>query len=196
MAETVARLSMGTDDVRGSGRRFVHRNGTKRHKRGCVYLIQAGDMPRFKIGCAINPEKRIRELQTSSPVRLRLIGWKQSIDMVAEERRWHAMFHDTRRIGEWFDLSANQLVKLVARMKNEKLAIHFEKRKAPRLVVGKHYFISFNSRKIREVILMELPETEGTTASVRGIKCGSVWSLYPDEIRETEIEALINCVTF
>lgn len=165
-------------------------------KKGCVYLIQAGDMHRFKIGCAADPKRRLRELQTSSPVRLRMIGWKQCNNMMAEERKWHELFKGVRKVGEWFDLSHNQIWKIARRLKAD-LEIHFSKRTVPNLEVGKHYFVSFGSGKVIEVELLEIPDADGhPTVSVRNLKQGHIHSLYPDEIRASPIDAIFNCVTW
>lgn len=165
-------------------------------KKGCVYLIQAGEMHRFKIGCAIYPEKRLRELQTGSPVPLRMIGWKRCHDMFAEERKWHELFVDARRVGEWFDLNHRQLWKIAQRLKAD-LEIRFSKRTVSKLEVGKHYFVSFGSGKIVEMELLKLPGADGhPTVLVKNLKEGHTHSLYPDEIRSSPIDAIFDCVTW
>lgn len=65
-----------------------------------VYAIVADGLGRIKIGKAANPEKRLRELQIGSPVKLSLTfkaGWHDS-----NEKLLHACFQEERLHGEWF----------------------------------------------------------------------------------------------
>lgn len=76
-----------------------------------VYFIQAGDNGPIKIGIARNPRKRLRQLQTANPERLRLLG---TIDGDLEvERRIHSELEDWRLAGEWF--RADEEVKVATR---------------------------------------------------------------------------------
>lgn len=65
-----------------------------------VYFIKAASLGLVKIGSADKPIERYRNLQTGSPVELRLTAF---IDGNAtEERALHRRFEDYRRHGEWF----------------------------------------------------------------------------------------------
>ena len=164
-------------------------------KEGYVYLIQAGDSFRFKIGCSVDPDRRIKELQGGSSCVLKLLCRKKCRDMYVQEKRWHELFSVSRKHGEWFDLSEKQLPKIVSALKGD-IGIHFQKRTVDNLKVGQKYFISWGSTKVEEVILLELPTSNGhPTVNVKMIKTGNVHSLYPDEIRESPISALFNRVT-
>lgn len=66
-----------------------------------VYFIQAGESPTIKIGfCKGDPSRRLRQLQTSSPARLRLLlavsGGQR------KEQALHRQFAGLRINGEWF----------------------------------------------------------------------------------------------
>jgi hypothetical protein len=68
-----------------------------------VYVIQAAESGRIKIGVARDPYRRLAELQVGSPEQLELIGVapggrKRELELHAELR------HD-RLHGEWFELS-------------------------------------------------------------------------------------------
>lgn len=67
-----------------------------------VYIIQAGEM--VKIGKAVNVEKRLRSLQTASPVVLHLVRAIESDDGNRLELELHRRFAKYRENGEWFRL--------------------------------------------------------------------------------------------
>lgn len=69
---------------------------------GFVYIIHAIGTSRIKIGHSVEPEKRLKELQTGSPYKLRLIeSWPGT---KADERRAHTCLSQYRQTGEWFDV--------------------------------------------------------------------------------------------
>lgn len=65
-----------------------------------LYIIQSDVTGMIKIGRSKNPEKRLKQLQTGNPNRLKLIatfkgeGWKEKL-IHEDLKRW-------RRKGEWF----------------------------------------------------------------------------------------------
>ncbi len=73
----------------------------KLEKKDDLYFIQMTEAPyHFKIGRAKDPEKRLKQLQTGSPVKLKIVhvfkGLGNKEKMLHEElRRW-------RLEGEWF----------------------------------------------------------------------------------------------
>jgi hypothetical protein len=78
---------------------------------GFVYIIQAIGTARVKLGYSIEPEKRLRELQTGSPYELALLSkWRAR---PATERRLHREFAEYRVKGEWFELP-RQLIERLA----------------------------------------------------------------------------------
>jgi hypothetical protein len=82
---------------------------------GFVYLVQAGEDYRFKIGRTVNLTRRMRDLQLGSPNPLYLVGWFHTPDCYTDEIDWHQRMGTTRRHGEWFDLSLDQLRMFQAR---------------------------------------------------------------------------------
>lgn len=66
-----------------------------------VYFIQAGEDGPIKVGSAAKPHSRLKELQTSSPYKLRLLGSVPG--GYVEERRLHRLFGYFRLHGEWFE---------------------------------------------------------------------------------------------
>lgn len=67
--------------------------------KGYVYFIEGQGL--VKIGSALNPPKRLQELQTGSPVRLKLIGFYPGGK--ERERVLHNQFSSCRIHGEWFN---------------------------------------------------------------------------------------------
>lgn len=78
-----------------------------------VYFIRAfGRDPMVKIGLSKDPGNRLAQLQTGSPVRLKLLGVVECRDgnhALAVEREAHRVFEKQRRRGEWFKLSKGQM---------------------------------------------------------------------------------------
>ncbi|MFJ9493996.1 GIY-YIG nuclease family protein [Streptomyces sp. NPDC101224] len=70
-----------------------------------VYLIGSPESPLVKIRWSDNPERRLRHLQTGSPVPLQLLALFESGAVM--ETALHRQFADKRRHGEWFDLGSD-----------------------------------------------------------------------------------------
>lgn len=75
-----------------------------------VYFIKSKDefaKQLVKVGKANDPESRLRELQTGSPIKLRLIGkikCKTEYQAFQLEKAIHRIFRNRHRRGEWFTL--------------------------------------------------------------------------------------------
>lgn len=76
-------------------------------KIGMVYFVRDDVAGNIKIGTAMNPLKRIQQLQTGSSVPLRLIA--MTTGGRKEEVAFHAMWKKRRLAGEWFDDSDNAI---------------------------------------------------------------------------------------
>jgi hypothetical protein len=68
---------------------------------GYVYFIRQQD--KIKIGYSKNVDARLRQLQTSSPVKLELVGYIEGDQET--EKQLHELFDDYRLSGEWFSYS-------------------------------------------------------------------------------------------
>jgi hypothetical protein len=73
--------------------------------RGSVYFIQAGN--RIKIGFSTRPLDRLKDLQTSHPSELEIIGTLPGT--MATEAALHERFRQFRTRGEWFIASSEIL---------------------------------------------------------------------------------------
>ncbi len=70
-------------------------------RRGYVYFVAAQSRDLLiKIGFAKDPFKRLRTLQTGSPLDLELFGYVAGTEVL--ERRLHRIFERDRMHGEWF----------------------------------------------------------------------------------------------
>lgn len=78
-----------------------------------TYAVEA-DTGQIKIGRAIHPEKRLRDLSTGSPVGLRLLGVIPA--GAAVERLLHDTFKHALIRGEWHDASIRDDVVTVFRI--------------------------------------------------------------------------------
>lgn len=82
------------------------------HQAHFIYFILNEDSNAIKIGRAKDLAKRMNALQTSSPVKLRLIksvqveGGKEAHEL---EQLLHRQFNEIRLAGEWFKAEANLL---------------------------------------------------------------------------------------
>jgi len=80
-----------------------------------IYFIQAfgqKELLRIKIGKATDPEARLRQLQTGSPVKLKMLGTVKCRDdshARSIEKLAHNIFYRQRKRGEWFRLSAKHI---------------------------------------------------------------------------------------
>lgn len=82
--------------------KVAKREAARIPRRGVVYFIQAEALGLIKIGSAINADKRLTDLQSGCPDRLRLIGFIATNDIIATEREMHRRFRDHRDHHEWF----------------------------------------------------------------------------------------------
>jgi len=79
---------------------------------GFVYCIRNDAAGAVKIGFSKNPMRRIKQLQTASPSRLRLVGMLESAQ--AFETALHEEYAHRRISGEWFDDSDTQISTIMA----------------------------------------------------------------------------------
>lgn len=71
-----------------------------------VYIVQAGDTNRIKIGYTTRSyRKRIKELQTGCPEPLKLLHVFPDADENVESKL-HKVFSETRLHGEWFEMDS------------------------------------------------------------------------------------------
>ena len=67
---------------------------------GFVYFILSEETGLVKIGVTTDLRRRVRALQTASPVELKLMG--KIIGNRWREERFHLVFREYRERGEWF----------------------------------------------------------------------------------------------
>jgi len=79
-----------------------------------VYIIRAANTNTYKIGITINPEQRLRQLQSSSPVDLAIVCAKNVDDAPGAELHIHTMYAANRKHLEWFTLKPKDVKTIVA----------------------------------------------------------------------------------
>lgn len=82
-----------------------------------VYFIEAANVAMVKIGIAKNVEKRLVDLQTASPVKLRIIATLPG--GMKLEKELHRQFGHLRSHGEWFHLT-DEILTYIDRSKSKK----------------------------------------------------------------------------
>lgn len=84
--------------LREMGRTPNHAKSNRLHRSSYVYVARCGD--RLKIGTSVQPDKRLRNIETQSGKEFDevwLIEGNRNL-----ERRLHGRFDDYRTLGEWF----------------------------------------------------------------------------------------------
>jgi len=69
-----------------------------------IYLILNEETGHIKIGIGKSPEKRIKQLQTGSSVKLKLLYQREVEHASKVERNLHFLYSMYRLEGEWFDI--------------------------------------------------------------------------------------------
>jgi hypothetical protein len=70
-----------------------------------LYVIGSPDLPdTYKIGIAANPANRCRDLQTGTPLELRVLHSLEVEDALAIEAVVHSLLEAARIRGEWFKI--------------------------------------------------------------------------------------------
>jgi hypothetical protein len=67
-----------------------------------VYLIKSKESQLYKIGIAINPYKRISQLETGNPEQLQILYTYKTKNYSSIEKSLHNRFSYLRKNGEWF----------------------------------------------------------------------------------------------
>lgn len=77
-----------------------------------LYVIAASEIGPVKLGLSIQPEKRVRQLQTGSALPLKIFHTEEIDDALvkAAESALHRLLSHRRLKGEWFDLTVEQAI--------------------------------------------------------------------------------------
>ena len=86
----------------------IRREHSDPHSQGYIYLIHMENTTFYKIGMSLDPELRLRTLQTGNPHLLSLLNTQAVQDMRSAEMNLHRQFETQRvpnpNVREWFDL--------------------------------------------------------------------------------------------
>ena len=75
-----------------------------------VYLIQSVESGKYKIGVSQQPTKRVKQLQTGSGEKLKLVETFKSPYYNKIEANLHNRYSYLKASGEWFDLTLKEEV--------------------------------------------------------------------------------------
>ena len=78
-----------------------------KHNDGWIYVIEGAGL--YKIGRAIEPEKRLSDMKIGSPVPLEIIHVIRTLRAISAEAHIHRQYEECRHHGEWFQLGDNEL---------------------------------------------------------------------------------------
>lgn len=67
-----------------------------------IYIMRCKDLPYYKIGQAINLEKRLMEVQVGCPFKLEIAFWAQVAEVNKLEKALHDKYQYQRMCGEWY----------------------------------------------------------------------------------------------
>ena len=73
-----------------------------------VYLIKEENTEKYKLGVSMNPERRVKQLQTASSERLELRKKFKTNYNYMLEKYLHRVFRKYKVIGEWYKLSEEE----------------------------------------------------------------------------------------
>jgi predicted GIY-YIG superfamily endonuclease len=80
-----------------------------------IYVIScaSSDEAPCKIGISDNPEKRVKQLQTGHPKKLKIKYTKELDNARLYEKRLHKDMSYLRSHGEWFNLSVSEAIEQI-----------------------------------------------------------------------------------
>ena len=85
-----------------------------RNKKGFVYFLKPVSEPKpIKIGRARDINRRIKQLQTSLPYDLELIGSIEDCDCLELERKIHKENKEQRINREWYDINPSDAINII-----------------------------------------------------------------------------------
>lgn len=133
----------------------------------CVYLIQHGRTPIYKIGYG-NPSKRLGAMQTGNPAHLRIVRATHLGPLCRTAEKWlHKKYNEYKINSEWFYFDQDLLVKVkedfilirYGVMPKETNAIHLLKKEKDS--IGRWVCKQFGYKSLSEATLDESLEIPG-----------------------------------
>jgi hypothetical protein len=75
-----------------------------------VYFVSDPDKPAIKIGKSSRIRKRLSELQTGNPSKLKLMGWIETLSDTKSEKMLHRKYKNFIINGEWFSITQDHVL--------------------------------------------------------------------------------------
>lgn len=87
-----------------------------------VYVISDGYQS-VKIGRSVNPGQRLKSLQTSNPLPLKLLGYCPNVSPL-EEKELHKRLRKSKIQGEWFKLTP-EVIEVITEIKSQPFVVQY-----------------------------------------------------------------------
>lgn len=78
-----------------------------------IYIMRCKDLPYYKIGQAVNLEKRRSSVQVGCPFKLEIAFWAQVANANKIETELHRKYQYQQMYGEWYLLPRHDYYKIV-----------------------------------------------------------------------------------
>jgi hypothetical protein len=147
--------------------------GTLTKSPGFIYFIDTADGTAVKIGFSLNPNERLRGLQTGFPTKLFLRGFIPGT--WAQEQHLHAELEEFNLIGEWFQRSETvecKISKILLECQLDPIVIPLRAKK-PKPVMCKVKKIVPKLTKAEKLILKRRPDIRKLSGNVLVASCTS-----------------------
>lgn len=92
-------------------------SNSKRFPNGCIYIINIEDTDYYKIGVSQNPNRRIRDLESSTPFNIYLIYCKFYEKVYEIEQYIHNKINSNYIKSEWFKLEFETVYDIMKELK-------------------------------------------------------------------------------
>src|SRR5690606_36217138 len=73
-----------------------------------IYLIKCDEDSLYKVGKSKNPNKRVNQLQTGNPDKIRIVHQFKTENAGKVEKYFHNRYNHCKKEGEWFDLDLKE----------------------------------------------------------------------------------------
>lgn len=117
-------------------------------QREYVYAVLCRELNTVKIGFSLNPERRLKSLQDSSPARLELLGYCEG--SMATEKRAHLELSNARKTGEWFFLTPEVTALVEQIVSQSNLARYLDQKAETRMKELKAQVFALNEQLTQE----------------------------------------------
>ena len=99
----------------------ARKSNSKRFPNGCLYIIGIEGTDYYKIGVSQNVDRRLRDLESSTPFTLNLLYCEYYLNVYDIESHMHQMLKDFYVKSEWFDIDIDVIISIISGLQNKKI---------------------------------------------------------------------------